>query len=281
MIQENTLIKSKHHDKPILLDYTFSSTGSNKPLILFVHGFKGFKDWGTFNLHAKNFANQGFIFAKMNFSHNGTTAKNLLDFDDLEAFGQNNFSKELDDVEEVIDFFTSSTSPIPPHEIDLNQIYLIGHSRGGSIAILKSAEDSRIKKTVAWAPIEDFEKRWSPEFIIEWQKKGVQYIANARTGQQMPLYYQLYEDTITNRERLNISAAAEKIQEQLLIIHGAEDETLPVAGSKALKANASAITLKIIDGTNHVFGGSHPFDGTTLPPASEELFQETLAFLKA
>ena len=45
------------------------------------------------------------IFVKINFSHNGGTVSQPIDFPDLEAFGQNNFSLELDDLGLVIDWF--------------------------------------------------------------------------------------------------------------------------------------------------------------------------------
>ena len=83
------------------------------------------------------------FFLKFNFSHNGTTIENPSDFVDLEAFGNNNFCIELDDLNFVIDWI--STCNDFKHEININDIHLLGHSRGGAISILKSNEDKRIK----------------------------------------------------------------------------------------------------------------------------------------
>ena len=47
---------------------------------------------------ADRFADAGFVFVKFNLSHNGTTIEHPIDFVDLEAFGNNNFAKELDDL---------------------------------------------------------------------------------------------------------------------------------------------------------------------------------------
>ena len=91
---QNIQIKGKH-GLPILLDLNYIQTNTEKPLVVFCHGYKGFKDWGPWNLVAKNFADAGFVFAKFNFSHNGGTVEQPIDFPDLEAFGQNNFIKEL------------------------------------------------------------------------------------------------------------------------------------------------------------------------------------------
>ena len=87
-----------------LIDIRFEDNGNTKPIIIFCHGFKGFKNWGHFDLIADAFSNAGFVFAKFNFSMNGTTEENPIDFADLDAFGNNNFETELDDLENVIDF---------------------------------------------------------------------------------------------------------------------------------------------------------------------------------
>ena len=46
----------------------------------------------------KTFAASGIAVLKFNFSHNGGTVEQPIDFPDLEAFGHNNYTKELDDL---------------------------------------------------------------------------------------------------------------------------------------------------------------------------------------
>ena len=112
------ILISNYHDKPFSIDITYTPDGMPKPVILHVHGFKGFKDWGYFNILAEYAAEKGFVFVKMNFSHNGTTPENPLDFVDLEAFGSNNFTIEQDDMGKVIDFIFSDDFPIDKNELD-------------------------------------------------------------------------------------------------------------------------------------------------------------------
>ena len=69
------------------------------------------------------------MFVKFNFSHNGTTLENPSDFKDLESFGNNNFSKELYDLDKVISWICS--------KFKCPEITLLGHSRGGGISMLK------------------------------------------------------------------------------------------------------------------------------------------------
>src|SRR6201996_6695081 len=88
----------------MLMDLTFDARLKKAPIVIFAHGFKGFKDWGSHNLMAHFFAENGFKFLKFNFSHNGTTAAKPTDFTDLIAFGDNTFTIELDDLKAAIDF---------------------------------------------------------------------------------------------------------------------------------------------------------------------------------
>jgi predicted dienelactone hydrolase len=180
-IKKNIRINGKHN-KPILTDLFFKESNQLKPILIFCHGYKGFKDWGAWNLMAENFANAGFFFVKFNFSHNGGTAEQPIDFPDLEAFGNNNYSKELDDLGNVIDW-VSENSDIK-NEIDLNEIYLIGHSRGAGIVLLKSDEDSRAKKVISLAGVSDYKSRFPKnQKLQEWEEKKVYFVKNGRTHQ--------------------------------------------------------------------------------------------------
>jgi hypothetical protein len=88
-----------------LIDLTIPENFNNQ-LMIFIHGYMGYKDWGCWNLVEKYFTDLGFGFCKCNVSHNGGTIENPIDFPDLEAFGQNNYSKELFDLT-ITNFNTS------------------------------------------------------------------------------------------------------------------------------------------------------------------------------
>jgi len=102
----NIALEGKHQ-RPIVMDLVYREDGRKKPILIFCHGYKGFKDWGAWNLMAEAFAEEGFFFVKFNFSHNGGTLENPIDFPDLEAFSQNTYTKEMDDLEVVLDWITA------------------------------------------------------------------------------------------------------------------------------------------------------------------------------
>lgn len=265
-------------DREIGMDFFINSNKDpNKPIVVFCHGYKGFKDWGCWNLVANKIAENGFNFLKFNFSHNGVTTDDLLEFNDLEAFGNNNYTKELFDLEKVIDWICE------PNEfssfIDLKNIYLIGHSRGGGIVSLATAQDSRIAKTITWASVSNLINR-IPKNVEEWKEEGVVYQMNGRTKQNMPLFYQLYENTMANKENLDINKVAKKIKTPFCVIHGREDTVVNEEDAEELDSLISTSNLIFIEGAGHTFGSSHPFTGDKLPVQLNQVVEESLLFLK-
>ena len=280
MIHKNNILK-RQNKKPILWDIFFKESSKKKPLVLFCHGYKGFKDWGSWDLVANTFSEKGLCFVKFNFSHNGGTMQQPIDFPDLEAFARNNYTKELEDLDDMLNFILSEGFPFK-NEINTENITLIGHSRGGGISIIKTSKDSRIKRLVTWASVSDFESRFGTQDSIEqWKKEGVKYVLNGRTKQQMPHYYQFYEDFIVNEERLNIKNACQKIKIPFLIIHAIDDPSVEFNSALDLKSWCATGSLLEIPDSNHVFGGSHPWDSNALPDSLKTVILNSIDFIKS
>ena len=273
MIKKQNFTLSGARGRGILIDITFDDNLRKAPMVIFAHGFKGFKDWGAHNLVAQYFAENGFRFLKFNFSHNGTTADNPLEFKDLIAFSDNTFSFELDDLKAVIDFACEG-SAMPAAQ----GVYLIGHSMGGGIGIIKTAEDTRVKKLVTMASISNFRNLWPKEIEEQWRLRGIIYIPNTRTGQQMPLKVSLLDDINKNPARLDILAKAAEIKQPWLIVHGDADTGVPVSYAEELKATNPDAELLIIPGADHTFGSSHPYLQNTLPAPLLEFCRQSIVF---
>ncbi|ARV07001.1 alpha/beta hydrolase [Polaribacter sp. SA4-10] len=277
-ISKDIILQGKHN-KPILTDVFFKETHQQKPVVIFCHGYKGFKDWGAWNLMAEALAKAGFFFIKFNFSHNGGTVEQPIDFPDLEAFGTNNYTKEVADLETVIDWI--STNHDFKNEVNIDAISLIGHSRGGGIVLLKSNEDARIKKVITLAGVSDYKSRFPKnEKLQEWKEKGVFYVKNGRTHQEMPHFYQFYEDFIKNENRLNIQKAAQNLKIPQLIIHGDNDTSVLINEAESLKKWNPNSEFKIIENANHVFNVSHPWVKKSSSEAFEKTIKSCINFLK-
>lgn len=275
---ENIIVDGQH-GKPILLDVYWETTEGAKPIVIFAHGFKGLKDWGTWEKIGEEIAKAGFVFVKMNFSHNGTTPENPSDFGDLEAFGQNNYSIELDDLDSVLNWLEVQTV-IPNSEINLENTSLIGHSRGGGVAIIKAYEDSRIKNLITWASVGTLDWMFKPTMVETWKKNGVHIIVNGRTKQEMPLYYQLYENFKMNEKRFSTETALRNLNKPHLILQGTNDPAISVDSAKLHHVWNPKARLELIEGANHVFGGKHLFENGDLSIYTQELITKTISFLE-
>ena len=267
--------------KPIAIDI-FYNDGPPKPVVIYAHGFNGFKDWGSFDIIAKQFAEAGFTFIKFNFSHNGTSIQSPEEFVDPEAYGHNNYTKELFDLQQVIDWALNEHNP-HANTIDTSRLYLIGHSRGGGIVLVTTAEDNRVKAAATWASVAQCKTpwgAWDEERIRRWKESGVDYYINKRTAQQLPLYYQLHEDYQMNSKRLDIILAVKKITAPLLICHGTEDEAVPVSNAYAIKEAAPGAELFLVE-SDHVFARKHPWMEEGLPLAMQAVVTKTIDFFLA
>jgi pimeloyl-ACP methyl ester carboxylesterase len=279
MLITNKYIINGSKENKILIDVCYNANSIKKDIIIFSHGFKGFKDWGPFNHMSKTFANNNFFFIKFNFSYNGTSLDNPSEFIDLKSFGNNNFSIELNDLGLIIDWLYSNIDF--KEEINIDTINLLGHSRGGAISILKTNEDKRIAKIISWAAPSDFTNRMEQSKLDTWKEKGVIYIYNSRTQQNMPLYHQFYNDCINNSDRIDIKKAVMNLTKPHLVIHGTEDSTVLLKDAyDFVKWNSKTIFHKVKE-ANHVFGVMHPYNLENYPKDFKEAIDVTIKFLKA
>ncbi len=279
LIKKNNIQITGKHEKPILTDLVFPEDNKVKPVVIFCHGYKGFKDWGAWNLMAEEFAKKGCFFLKFNFSHNGTTPDNLSEFLDIEAFGDNNYTKELDDLQSVIDWLFSSESKYSDY-LDRSNVTLIGHSRGGGISIIKAAEEKRITKLVTFSSVSDFGSRFPAREVLDgWKQKGVNYIVNTRTKQQLPHHFQFYKNFKANEVRLTISRATKALQIPHLIVHGSKDTSVPLSESGDLFKWSPDPELLLVEGADHVYDVSHPWKSKSLPSNFQYVLDGTLKFI--
>lgn len=275
-------IKNRHGDN-LNTDLRFPEDGRNLPLVIFCHGFKGFKDWGCFPYMLDKISSENYFTAAFNFSYNGAgdNENDQSDFARLDLFAKNTFSRELDDLGSVIDFLFENKDN---YNYDINNVTLIGHSRGGGIAILKTAEDKRVTKLIVLSSVNSF-NRYSDVLKKKWKEAGYFEVINSRTNQMMRMNYTLIEDLEKNSERLDIQKAITKIEVPVLLVHGTQDITVDYSNAEDLYARRieghpelkEKTEIVLIEKTGHTFGAVHPYEGTTV--ALEEVITLVLDFL--
>jgi uncharacterized protein len=257
---------------PILIDVRAAGRSSPRPAVVVLHGFKGFKDWGMFPPLADRLAQAGFSAISPNLSGSGVDDGG--DFTLPERFGHNTFSAELQDIAAVIDALAEGQLGVASP----TALALIGHSRGGGVAVLQAARDQRIRSLVTWAAIASVE-RWPMDERASWRAAGRTEVRNARTGQVLPLYTDVLDDIEQNASSLDIQAAAERIEVPWLLIHGTSDESVGFSEAELLKGANSRKTTRLmpIEGGGHTFGATHPWRSGIAQ--IETVFDATLKWL--
>jgi uncharacterized protein len=270
-LDEFELWEDRGDDAPLIIRGEARVPDSAKGTVVICHGFKGFAHFSFFPYVAQQLAERGFRAITFDFSGSGV-GDDRETFTNPDAFTHNTYTQELDDLEAVV------TEARVRHWID-DSYGLFGHSRGGGTAILHAARDPAVKSLVTWAAIAST-NRWTPDVVAEWRERGFIDIANARTGDVIPLSTDLLREVEQHGEmRLNIAFAASRIDVPWLIVHGREDETVPVNEAERLASLAGPkAELLILDGVNHSFGGKHPLAEVTA--TLESVTRTTVDFLE-
>ena len=257
-----------------LIDFQTPDSIHYNDIVLFIHGYKGYKDWGAWNLVQKYFIRNGIGFCKFNISHNGGTIENGIDFPDLEAFSLNRYSYEVEDVEHALKWLAT--------KVDLKEkrVHLLGHSRGGGIAIL-SANNPHVKSVITWASISSIENRFPKGDALEkWKEEGFYNVKNGRTHQDMPHKYVMYEDYQKNKAKLDIEFSAKHIKIPALHIHGDEDEAVSLSESEDLGSWTGGKVI-IINKANHTFKTYQPYLEEEMPNKLHEACILSLQFIES
>jgi uncharacterized protein len=155
---------------------------------------------------------------------------------------------------------------------------LLGHSRGGGMAVLYTSGDPRVRALVTWAAIATVD-RWPEAAREAWRRTGVREERNARTGQILPMYLDLLDDVESNAAALDIAGAAARIAVPWLLVHGTGDEAVSVGEGERLAAAAPGARFMPVPETGHTFGAAHPWRGST--PELDRVTDATLSFFAA
>lgn len=246
----------------------------DQPAVIYVHGFKGFKDWGFVPYAGEYFAQRGVSFITFNFSHNGI-GKDPMNFTEFRLFEKNTFSLEVSEVLEIIHLTTHTNF----FGKDLRfKPGIIGHSRGGAIALIAASQAPSVAAVATWSSVSTLD-RYTKEDRQKWRKRGYQEVINSRTGQVFKMGIPILDDIEKYaRTKLNVLQAVKNYKRPLLIIHGQDDETVPNYEAEHLNiyGDPANTSMSLIPGGSHTFGATHPFSETT--PQLEMVLENSLGF---
>ena len=139
--------------------------------------------------------------------------------------------------------------------INSRRVALVGMSLGGAIAAhVVARESSRIKSLVLWAPVAEGAKVLdglsTPEAVASLAQTGIMDYGANLVGMQ---FIRQFAEMKPLREVAKAKCPA-------LIVHGSEDETVPLQHSdlyeRALQSPKRKVKKIVIDGADHVFSRS-------------------------
>ncbi|HET8773601.1 MAG TPA: alpha/beta fold hydrolase [Thermoanaerobaculia bacterium] len=226
----------------------FEAAEDPRALVVIVHGFKGFKDWGFFPWTAQRLMQHRLAICRFNMSRSGI-GDDPETFSRLDLFEHDTYSTQLRDLAAVVRHAQRQFPDLPT--------FLLGHSRGGGVVLLGAEEVPNLRGVMAWAPIARVD-RWDAATQREWRKRGVLEVENARTKQIMRMSPVILDDYDANAARLDILAATSRLRVPLLVLHGGRDESVPVAEGRLIASRAAESSLVVLHRASHTFNAIHP-----------------------
>ena len=249
------------HHKNGSVEGIYINAGSGTALVIIINGHNGFYNYGMFpHIQQRLFENKISSYS-FNFSHGGVIGDADF-FEDLQKYEQNCMRFETEDLLCVL----NNVKEFKDHE----RIFLLTHSLGGVPTIFgaKKAIEEKIKIDgiilVSTVKTLNF---WPPKMLTEWASTGVYYKKNNRTKQELPQGFEFLQEIINCEEDWNVKDAIQSLNLPILIIHGANDEAVPVEHGESLfswikNSNKNAL-LKIIPNATHTFNTKHPFEASS------------------
>src|SRR5215212_5362785 len=226
----------------------FDSPRHPRALLVVVHGFKGFKDWGFFPWVGEHLARHGYAVCRFNMSRSGI-GEDAETFERLDLFAGDTYSIQLSDLRRVV---AHAQEQYPDTDT-----FLLGHSRGGGVALLAAQDIPELGGVITWSAIARADG-WDKATKRQWRADGFMDVVNARTKQVMRMSTAMLDDYEANRERLDVLAAAGRLRVPLLVVHGAKDESVPVDQSREIAARAHDVSRLVIGNASHTYNAIHP-----------------------
>ncbi len=218
-------IKNFHGER---IDHTFHQGDANsKNLVLLGHGVTGNKDRPFIVALAEALAAAGVNALRFSFAGNGASGGQFTDA---------TISKEVADLGSVLDAYAGWN------------VGYIGHSMGGAVGVLRASQDPRIRLLVSLSGMVRTAAFAQREFGTV--KPGAGFMWD---DEQCPLS-QAYMDDLTQIG--TVLDAAPKIKVPWLLVHGTEDDVVPIQDSKDILIRAgNDVKFVVLQGSNHVFAG--------------------------
>jgi pimeloyl-ACP methyl ester carboxylesterase len=244
------------------------------PLLIIVPGFLGFKDWGFYpHLSEKLIENN---YSTILFNHStGGVDESGRPYSDLKNLKRTTIGNDLIDLKSIYNFIRHNEKL--NGRIDFKKIGLIGHSKGGGVAIIHSRSNPNVRAIVTINGIERFQ-RIPKEKVDSIIKQGYHEILLQGMLQKFRFEKDFWEDIETNKSKYDIISTLRKIDARCLFVQGDEDDKVDISEAKAMhSAIPDRSDLMIIESADHNFGCNVFCE--RLPALAESIFDKVIEWL--
>lgn len=230
-------------------------------VMLLLHGFLGYKDYGMFPFLADRLAGAGCIVHRFNFSHSGMT-NNIEKFERPDLFERDTWNRQVTDVNHVLQAI--DVGELPGRDLPF-AIY--GHSRGGVTALFTAGRrfregHTRLPVGVIPAATPDFTNRFTEEQQAEILQRGYTEVVSNRTRQTLKVGREFLAEQLDDPAGHDLFEHVRAISCPLLILHGSIDPTVPPRCAKSIAEAAGPerddVEVLFIPNGDHVFNTPNP-----------------------
>ena len=249
--------------------------------VILCHGSRGYKDWGFLPFLASRLAEEGLLAVTFNFTDSGIAERSGA-FAEPDRFRRGTYGSELEDLRRVAGWVAArqaSGAPGAEGEPGPVRLGIVGHSRGGAIAILHAAGDSRVRCLASLAAPARIGV-WPERYFDAWRRGEPVMVRDFRTRSGLHLGPEIYVDLERNRARYDVAAALEAIACPLLVVQGDKDRSVSVDEAREIASHvpSTLCELHVIEGAGHGFEAGDTIRRT--PPQLTHMVELVTAWMR-
>ncbi len=249
-------------------------------MVLFAHGFKGYKDYGFIPVLGDRLAQAGCLVHRFNFSHSGM-GEGIETFEHPELFEEDTWNKQVEDLTILMQAVREGKLPETPTNLP---IVLLGHSRGGVSCLLAAGRifrDGLEPTPAAVCTMSTPHEACSlgPGDQQALLAEGRLRSPSSRTGQNLYVGQGWLREQLEQPEEHDVVELCGYITCPVLTVHGTLDPTVPYSSADRLAGACPDGVSALVEGADHVYNTKNPADvGAEPSPQLTELINHVRLF---
>jgi len=195
--------------------------------VISCHGMLSNKEGKKHGLLARYLSERGVSMLRFDFAGRGESEGSMENM---------SYTSEMHDLDAAVEYLAAR---------GVQRVGVFGSSMGGAVALLTAARDERIVAIATLAAVgypAALEERY-PGDVRRWRERGYIDFDQGRLG------VGFLDDAMSH----DVVSATQVLRAPVLVVHGIEDEVVPVSEAHDIAASARNVSLHLVDGADHRF----------------------------